>query len=296
MTASENLVIVRSGDSSLHLAWLEGPEERNWDIVVSYFGDDPDRYQAAGISRIDSKGPKWPALYDLISAHPEILRGRKYVWLPDDDLMVSKADINRLFNICATYSLEVAQPALSWDSYYSHLVTLRNIRTSIRFTNFVEIMAPCVSAEMLLKALPIFNNTMSGWGLDHIWSQISNDPANGIAIIDDVTVHHARPVGGPNYTLLRERGISPWDELREFCQIMGVGEEPVIATHKAITKGGNVVCANGSERRFAFFLLMGHLPIVLYSKERRRLIRRFAGFAWKAAWKIRDRVSQYPGI
>jgi Short repeat of unknown function (DUF308) len=53
--------------------------------------------------RIDSKGPKWPALYQLFSLYPNLATDYDYIWLPDDDLMASKADINRLFDICVAF-------------------------------------------------------------------------------------------------------------------------------------------------------------------------------------------------
>ena len=66
----KNLVVVRAGDNSLHPEWLDGSAERNWDLVVNYFGDDPDRYRTHDVVRIDGKGPKWPALQTLFLAHP----------------------------------------------------------------------------------------------------------------------------------------------------------------------------------------------------------------------------------
>ena len=37
------LTIVRAGNGSLHPAWLAGVGSRSCDIIVRYFGDDPDR-------------------------------------------------------------------------------------------------------------------------------------------------------------------------------------------------------------------------------------------------------------
>src|SRR2546423_553078 len=44
-----NLVIVRAGDTSLHENWLAGPVDRNWDLIVSYYGDDPERFRAPDV-------------------------------------------------------------------------------------------------------------------------------------------------------------------------------------------------------------------------------------------------------
>ena len=287
-----NLVIVRAGNNSLHPEWLKGPDARNWDIVVNYFGDDPDKYKEPDVARIDSKGPKWPALHDLIQSYPEFISDYEYIWLPDDDLLTTKADVNRLFDLVKSYKLEVAQPALTWDSYYSHITTLRNSMTKIRFTNYVEIMAPCLCSEMLRKALPLFNSNLSGWGLDYIWSTLAEDPLNDIAIIDEMTVRHTRPVGGPNYKLLRETGVSPWDELRALCKAHGLDEEPILVTHKAIRHDNTVITAEKNRYRFVSDFVLGYLPALKRTNEPRRMLRRMAGGIWKGVFNLPDRVAE----
>ena len=287
-----NLVIVRAGNSSLHPEWLKGATVRNWDIVVNYFGDDPDKYKEPDVVRIDSKGPKWPALQELIQSHPEFISDYEYIWLPDDDLLATKADVNRLFDLVKSYKLEVAQPALTWDSYYSHITTLHNSMTKIRFTNYVEVMAPCLCSAMLRKALPLFNSNLSGWGLDYLWSALAEDPLNHIAIIDEVTVRHTRPVGGPNYKLLRETGVSPWDELRILCKAHGLDEEPVLVTHKAIRRDNTVITAEKNRYRFVSDFIFGYLPALAHTHEPRRMLRRIAGGLWKSVFNLPDRVAE----
>jgi Protein of unknown function (DUF707) len=287
-----NLVVVRAGNSSLHPEWLKGGDERSWDIVINYFGDDPDLYKEADVTRIDSKGPKWPALHDLLQENPEFVSNYDYIWLPDDDLLATKSDINALFELVKSYKLEVAQPALSWDSYYSHITTLRNNMTKIRFTNYVEVMAPCFSSAMLRKALPLFNANLSGWGLDYLWTALAENPQGGIAIIDEVTVRHTRPVGGPNYKRLRETGVSPWDEMRALCKSHGLGEEPILRTHKAIRRDGIVVTPENNRYRYLSDFVLGYLPALAYTHDRRRMLRRMAGGVWKGVFNLPDRVME----
>jgi hypothetical protein len=288
--ARQNLVIVRAGNNSLHPEWLKGDGTRNWDIVVSYFGDDPDLYKEADVLRIDSKGPKWPALHDLLRSNPEFISNYDYIWLPDDDLSTSKVEINLLFDLVRTYKLEVAQPSLSWDSYFSHITTLRNNMTKIRFTNYIEVMAPCFCSAMLRKALPLFNSNLSGWGLDFLWAGLAENPQSGLAIIDVVEVRHTRPVGGPNYKLLRETGVSPWDEMRALWKAHGLGEEPILITHKAIRHDDAVITAGNNHYRFVSDFLFGYLPALRYTHDRRRMIRRMAGGLWKGLLNLPDRV------
>jgi hypothetical protein len=214
-----NLVIVRAGNSSLHPQWLAGSKDRSWDLLVNYFGDDPDKYKDQDIVRIDSKGPKWPALKELIETHRDLVNRYDYVWLPDDDIACTAGDIDKLFTIARAEKLALCQPALTLNSYFTWGVTLKPLFTRMRYTNFVEIMVPCFERTFLLRCLPTMADNMSGFGLDFVWPKMlgaKNGNASGTAIIDAVSVTHTRPLGGPNYTLLKERGITADEEGREL--------------------------------------------------------------------------------
>jgi Protein of unknown function (DUF707) len=292
----KNLVIVRAGNNSLHPEWLKGMEDRSWDLVINYYGDDPTIYRDNGATRIDSKGPKWPALHALFTANPNFLRDYSNIWLPDDDLLTKTTQINQLFHVFNTYALQVAQPALTWNSYFGHLTTLKNIHFKIRFTNYVEVMAPCFSAQTLAKALPLLNVNLSGWGLDFVWTKLVDHPEREIAIIDSVTVQHTRPVGGPNYKMLRENGVSPWDELRNFCKENGLDEEPIILTYSAVCRNDTLMNARDQPRQFTVKAISGYVPALLHSPTPRKMIRRMAGMAWKSFNNVPDRVSETPTL
>ena len=135
-------MIVRAGDASLHPQWTRDLATRDWDLVVSYYGDDPGRYRDAGTMRIDDKGLKWIGLHDLL-ARDAFWQRYDYIWCPDDDLAIAQDGVSRLFASMVELKLRLAQPALSWASHYSHAVTVRHPSFKVRMTNFVEIMAPC---------------------------------------------------------------------------------------------------------------------------------------------------------
>lgn len=215
------LVIVRAGDRSLHPHWTSSVVTRDWDLVVSYFGDDPHRYRDAGELRIDDKGPKWPGLHALLS-RDDFWRDYGYIWLPDDDLAVTQATISALFEVTASRDLALTQPALSWSSFYSHPVTIRHPSFRLRLTDFVEIMAPCFKRSSLETCLPTMGHNLSGWGLDRVWPRLLSGVSPRVAIIDDVTVTHTRRSGGPNYATLRAAGISPLAEMQALLRTYGI--------------------------------------------------------------------------
>jgi hypothetical protein len=227
---TRNLVIVRAGDRSLHPAWTAALETRNWDLVASYFGDDPARFRDPGERRIDDKGPKWSGLHALL-ARERFWREYDYVWLPDDDLMIEQIAVDRLFARTAGLDLELSQPGLSWRSFYSHEITIRHPSLMARYTNFIEIMAPCFRREFLETCLALLGETQSGWGLDWILPRMQPKGRLGCAIIDDVEMTHTRPVGGPNYAALKG-GVSAADEGNALLAKYGValtGPPPVYA-------------------------------------------------------------------
>jgi hypothetical protein len=235
MTGRRNLVIVRAGDNSLHPHWLEDGRQRSWDLLVSYFGDDPERYRERDVVRIDGKGPKWPALRSLIEEQWDRIAAYDYIWLPDDDIACSGCDIDRLFGLASEYGLCLSQPSLTLDSYFSWLVTLRNPLLRVRFVNFVEIMVPCFKRDFLERCLSAMSNNLSGWGLDHLWPTMLGP--RQMAIFDAVAVTHTRPIGGTNYKFLRDRGIAAYQERDEFKRVYALGDT-IIRTDAVVTAGG----------------------------------------------------------
>lgn len=232
-----NLVIVRAGDTSLHPMWLQGAQDRSWDLLVSYFGDDSQKYRGPNILRVDGKGPKWPALKSLINSHWDYIGQYDYIWLPDDDIACRNRDIERLFALTREYRLALSQPALRLDSYFSWVVTLRNPLLRMRFVNFVEIMVPCFEREFLARCLPHMSENLSGWGLDHLWADMLRSQRRRMAIIDAAPVTHTRPLGAANYRFLRDRGLTAHDEAASFKRAHALGDT-IIKTEAAVTIGG----------------------------------------------------------
>lgn len=191
-----NLVVVRCGDKSLHPGWLAGAAARNWDLAVSYFGKDESATfpGAAFVHRY--KGGKWDGVAAFFEAHPDLLQAYDYFWLPDDDIATDAATINEMFAIMRRERLELAQPGLSAESYFSHPITLANDLFEYRTTTFIEIMVPVLDQKLMRRVLPILMTTRSGFGLDLVWHRFTSAP-DKVAVIDRTAVTHTRPVGGP---------------------------------------------------------------------------------------------------
>ena len=161
------LVIVRAGDDSLHERWL-GAGERNWDLVVSYGGEHPDRFCRPDAIRIDTTGSKWPALRELLGSDVLDWRAYDYVWLAQGDVITNADDVSRMFGICSGLDLWLAHPALTRDSPTPHPINLRNEHFGLRFTNFVANTAPVFQTRFLQAVLPSVQLNDSGGGFDYL--------------------------------------------------------------------------------------------------------------------------------
>ncbi len=191
-----NLVIVRAGDSSQHAMWLSGPGDRNWDLIVGYGGEDPERFRSPDVTLVEAKGPKWPALHRMIDELSDTIAGYDYIWLPDDHIDADLASINTMFDLIAEHHLSLAQPAFSTDSDADHDITRVVAGNLLRYTNFVDTVAPCFSRGLLRSCVTEFADATNGLGLDSLWATI---PAHDqIAVIDAVTVRSVRAHPAPN--------------------------------------------------------------------------------------------------
>ncbi len=196
-----NLVVLRANEKSLHVEWTRNlpVEERYWDLCVSFYGDEKNfpiedfsEYQV-----MQNKTRKFPSIYDLFAAE-RMLWDYDFFMFPDDDLSMSWIDLNVLFEVCREHRLDLAQPALTENSYISHLITLQQPGRLLRYVGYVEGMAPIFSIEALRMCLPTFRDSQSGWGIDIVWPHLLGRTDSRIAVIDRVAVTHTRPVGG-NY-------------------------------------------------------------------------------------------------
>jgi hypothetical protein len=190
-----NLVILRAGPESLHPAWLHACPEgaRNWDLCLCTYGRGTP--ETAAEHQAHYPGSKFEGLSSLLAAQG-FWRAYDYVWFPDDDLLTDWQTINRMFELCRAYGLALAQPSLAPGSCVNHPITRRADGGAVlRFTSFVEIMAPIFSQAALRRLAGSFALNASGYGLDHLWPAIIDAPPTAIAILDAVSVLHTRPIG-----------------------------------------------------------------------------------------------------
>jgi hypothetical protein len=229
-------------------------EARNWDLALSLYDEVelPDSRPSEFIHR--APGGKWDGLSRFFAECPEVIQQYDYFWLVDDDIEAAPEVVNALFTYARTQDFDLAQPALSLDSYYSHRLTLHCAGFAHRHTNFVELMAPLLSRHLLKSALQLFTNTRSGHGMDWMWQRLARDPRQGVAIIDAVTVRHSRPLRQHLAARLSAAGISAASERERLVRDWAVEREHAYAFAGRLESGERII----SRTRLAFLMVAAY--------------------------------------
>ena len=217
----DNLLIVRAGDTSLHPRWHEAYPRRNFDLMVSYYGATPNKFNERCEYYHAMPGPRWPAHHAICSHHMELLRRYRRVGFACDDLDATSETWNSLFHYCDWYELDLAQPAVVGEVIRE--ITEPQEGCLLRYVSYVELIAPVFSARALEKLSPTFSESVSGWGLPYVWSGMLPYPQYKMAVIDCVRVVHTSPVRqGTLRPTLDALGINPEKEIEEVMARHGI--------------------------------------------------------------------------
>lgn len=203
----EFLIISVVGKNSLHDQWLRG--DKTFDIALIHYDDYPIVVNTDIKMFLKKKGEKYCLIKYFIKENIELIKKYSYVWLPDNDIKISVDDVNKLFDISKKNDLYLSQPSMS--GYYSHDITLRQT-LGIRYTNFVEVLAPLFKTDILLQLYQTFDENESSWGLDYLWPFLLNYPNNKIAVLDQINMEHTKEVG-INYDRFKKPPWVDFDEL-----------------------------------------------------------------------------------
>ena len=215
-TTRRFLVVVRAGAKSLHPRWLNPVGlERNWDLMLSAYGDNTDALVHGDLPTLVDQGTKWDSMVRLFRDQPELLERYDYVMLADDDLLMKGEDINRLFELSSAHGLSVSQFSLSRDSWITYPALMQCPGYLLRYTNHIDCMAPCIESGYLKTLLPFLERYSCGWGADHTWALMMDDPAYRCAVFDDMSMVHTRKFAtGSLHRTFAARGADPLQEVR----------------------------------------------------------------------------------
>jgi len=194
--AKKNLVLVRTGKNSLHTTWATAGQERDFDIFALDY-EPVNHGQIGSIDQVfELHGPKIGGYFKWLSQNKDTIVEYARVALLDDDLSTSYTDISRVFKYCDLLDLDIGQPALTHNSFYSVPITRKHRSFLHRWTNWVEIMAPFFKSDVLLSCIDSFQSNQNGGScIEYLWTAHCKSIPGSIAIIDHIPFFHTRPVG-----------------------------------------------------------------------------------------------------
>lgn len=196
----------------------EHPASSMYDLIQVNF--DPESFKFDPIDNElyhEIKGFKHH-IYKKIIEERGILDDYDWIWMPDYDVQLSLDEIERMFSIAQDYNLNICQPSLTHDSYYSFDLVLNDPKKFMRYTNYVEIMCPLFKTDALKKILWTFTITYSGWAQDFLWARDLN--YKRLAIIDDIQAKHTKPVESQYWQL--PNGLNADQELDMTINLFGL--------------------------------------------------------------------------
>ena len=198
-------IFTSAGDHNAIRLWLQGDVPRRWDLIVAYYGDND--HEFAELNKISSnafraKGGKFQILKKLMVQSPRCLDQYSHVWVCDDDIRMSVAQINEAFAIAEFFKFWVAQPSFLQEGKISHPITrYAGPQRDYRIVNFIEMNVPIFSRVKLIEFLRAYDGSLIGWGIDYWYlnlfganklGRITNlfrkNAMGRFAIIDKVTV------------------------------------------------------------------------------------------------------------
>lgn len=170
-------------------------EEKKWTGVFDFLGvevhsfllryDLTKKEHQLGIKEIN-KG-KWRNIKRCIDSFEKANYVYDYYWFPDPDIVMTRADISKLFSFVEEHNIVLGQPSVAGE--FSHKFLGKATGWAMRVVDFVECMMPIFSRAELLKHLWTFDLTYSGYGIDVLWGQSSE-----CCVIDAVqAVHPNKP-------------------------------------------------------------------------------------------------------
>lgn len=157
---------------------------------------------------------KYHAFKKIWYLFPEVQNYTAY-WFLDYDIEFEEKFIIDIIEEGLKENLDIWQPALDNKSYTKWKVLYKlPHRIGIRRTNFIEVMAPIFSSNGLRKCIETFDESISTWGLDFVWSKLLRGENMGVS--DTYCMSHTKKPDvkkGPFYQYLKSISINPHKEL-----------------------------------------------------------------------------------
>src|SRR5262249_26114303 len=158
------LAIIRCGSN--HCLVNDG-SQRNFDIALNMYAHPSNNRLLDDCEYVYSGGlNKYKGAFQFIDAR--VLEKYRGFTLLDDDIQITHSDLSGFLEYCSAHGLDLAQPSLSSDSFYTYEYLVNASPSGWRAVTMVEVMCPYFSSDAFKVALNTFDLSYSTWGLDVI--------------------------------------------------------------------------------------------------------------------------------
>lgn len=212
---SRALIFLCVGDSSLHVANDWHNKNRLFDLFLFYYGNDEiveQKYRSHVPSSHfhKQKGTKFQNIRVFYKEYGKLLKNYEYIFMPDDDLILSRYDVENFILFCHKKNYYMAQPSLFKGNALHTKLIIINDGSDTRKTDFIEIQMPLMKIELFKKFMGFCLYTywnQCGWGYDNIWSESSfcDQPKY---VVNSISAIHTRPMA-INMGFYKEFNIDP---------------------------------------------------------------------------------------
>lgn len=213
------LIISTVGSNSLHENWI-GEHDT---ILICYKPQSHMKYRDAGYPNTEvtfEPGTK----FQLIYKHLQNKEDYRYYLFLDDDILITKDQINELLETAIRYNTYILHPSVNPQNCH-HKILHPQQGNILRYTSWIEIQAPMFSNEALKDQIETFKENKTGWGLPNLWFY-QNANIHTFAVADQITVFHSRPYGAGGLYNIEEANKEYFD-LKEKYNIPDVEIETI---------------------------------------------------------------------
>lgn len=209
----KNLLIIPAGKDAIFQDWESNYNTHNFDVAIINWTGEPLRNTEAATYVEDIPGWKWKIIAAFIEKHD--VSQYEYIWCLDDDCVTVPELVAATFDFCRDNNLDLAQPALTEDSYVSHPPTRLVPGAQMHITDTVEIMCPIFSQRAWAATAAAYKDmpTGIGYGLEGYWQGVleclsgTTKFGGRVAVIDCLPVAHIKPVTTTEQ--FKQRGLDP---------------------------------------------------------------------------------------
>jgi hypothetical protein len=243
-----NLVWVQCGQAFRLPSWFRSAASRDWDLLLNWY-DLRCVDMRFGDVVLRQSGTKATGIHAVLSRFPEILTRYDAVLFLDDDLVVQHADLDKVFSLARLHNLDLFQPAVSAGSHCSWPHLFHRKGSVVRRTTGVEIMMCGFTRRALQTCAPLFDRSVSGFGLDFACSNTVRERGWSCGVIDGVQVIHPDSINeasGTYYEFMREIGINQKLELAEAIREYGMFPDFVTLNGETLDDSVSQQAAEGS--------------------------------------------------